>query len=192
VQVGLHALLVLTLSWLVAACAAAPPTHPQPVPDAGTSEPEPVGTIEPDPIPPAAPPSCPPQCIANTEVADTPRNRKVIEFCEAYRHAIERHDAGALLAFASPRYRDDVGTPDPSDDIGYDDLEQLFRERFSEVEAMHYEVRYRGIAARQGTLFVDLTYSASFKMSGQWRRHVADGVLELETVGDTFAIVSGM
>jgi hypothetical protein len=41
--------------------------------------------------------------IPNTDVEDSSENKKVISFCEQYRHAVEDKDVGTLLKLASPR-----------------------------------------------------------------------------------------
>ncbi len=47
--------------------------------------------------------------IPNTDVEDTGDNRKIVHFCEEYRHAVEDKNIGKLLALASPRYHEDGG-----------------------------------------------------------------------------------
>ena len=71
--------------------------------------------------------------IPNTDVPDTSENRDVIAFCERYRRAVESRDARALLAMASPRYFEDGGTPDGSDDYGLDGLQRLLTAWADEV-----------------------------------------------------------
>ena len=48
--------------------------------------------------------SCATHYIQNTDVADSDDNRKVIAFCEKYRHAVELKDVDALLKMASEKY----------------------------------------------------------------------------------------
>jgi hypothetical protein len=78
---------------------------------------------------------------------------------------------------------------------------------FSKTTAIRYEIFYRDISlGRSNQVFVDYTYSASYKvpvppstnsagMPGPtqvWRRRVADNRLELVRHGDSFRILSGM
>ena len=46
---------------------------------------------------------CSKSYIPNTDVEDTSENKKVISFCEKYRHAVEEKDVGGLLKLASPK-----------------------------------------------------------------------------------------
>ena len=79
--------------------------------------------------------SCSKQFIPNTDVEDSPYNRKIIEFCEEYRHAVERRSVGVLLKLADKRYYEDGGNVDPTDDLNYDDLKKYLMERFRHTQA---------------------------------------------------------
>jgi hypothetical protein len=141
--------------------------------------------------------SCSKQFIPNTDVEDSPYNRKIIEFCEEYRHAVERRSVGVLLKLADKRYYEDGGNVDPTDDLNYDTLKTYLMDRFRNTQAIRYEIRYRRVGrGRNDEIFVDYTYSASYKMitpdGDVWRRSVADNRLELSAKGDTFRILAGM
>lgn len=141
--------------------------------------------------------SCSQQLIPNTDVEDSDFNRKVIEFCEEYRHAVERRNVGVLLKLADKRYYEDGGNIDPTDDLDYDELKTYLIERFRRTKAIRYEIRYRRVGrGRNDEVFVDYTYSASYKMVTEdgdvWRRSVADNRLELTPEGDSFRILAGM
>ena len=83
--------------------------------------------------------------IPNTNVEDTSENRKVIEFCEVYRHAMEEKDVGKLLAMASPRYHDDAGTPSGDDDTDYDASRLCSRTASRRTTAIRYEIKYQEV-----------------------------------------------
>ncbi len=141
---------------------------------------------------------CTQQLIPNTDVADTPENRKVIEFCEEYRRAVETRKVGFLLSLAHPKYYEDGGNIDAADDIDYAGLKEFLRDRFSDARGIRYEIRYRRVQeSPRKTVLIDYTYSASYKILGNdgeelWRRQVADNRLELVPEKDTFLILSGM
>lgn len=140
---------------------------------------------------------CNAHTIPNTDVEDTDDNRRVISFCEEYRHAVEQRKVGLLLQLAHPSYYEDGGNVDATDDIDYAGLKDYLEERFRETKAIRYEIRYRRVGlGRKDVVFVDFTYSASYKIptpTGDiWRRTVADNRLELIPHGDAFKIVSGM
>ena len=110
---------------------------------------------------------CSKSFIPNTDVEDSSENKKVISFCEEYRHAVEEKDVRTLLSLASPRYFEDAGTPRGDDDYGYEGLQRLLSIWADEVRQVRYEVRYRRITAsrdRTDHVFVDFTYSASYTL----------------------------
>lgn len=135
--------------------------------------------------------------IPNTDVEDTEDNRKVIEFCEEYRKAIERKNIAFLLQLAHPAYYEDGGNYDAGDDIDRAGLEQYLRDRFRQTDAIRYEIRYRNVGkGRKNIILVEYTYSASYRIpthQGEaWRRKVADNRLELVPHKESFRILSGM
>lgn len=134
--------------------------------------------------------------IPNTDVDDTDDNRKIVAFCEVYRRAIERKDIATLLDLASPNYYEDGGNVDASDDIDYAGLREYLLERFEDANAIRYEIRYRRISSEEDYIFVDYTYSGSFRLPGQegdkWRSTVDENRLELVADDETFKIVAGM
>jgi hypothetical protein len=141
--------------------------------------------------------SCNKQYIPNTDVEETDSNREIIEFCEKYRHAVELRNVPRLLEMAHTSYYEDGGTIDASDDIDYAGLKQYLESEFRETRAIRYEIRYRNVSAgRKDIIFVDFTYSASYKVPTEhgdaWRRRVADNRLELIRSSGAFKIVSGM
>jgi hypothetical protein len=140
---------------------------------------------------------CTHQYIANTDVEDNDFNRKVIEYCEVYRHAVEQRNTARLLKMAHPSYYEDGGNVDASDDLDYAGLEKYLNEQFSQTRAIRYEIHYRQISdGRKDSVLVDYTYSASYKIptahGDVWRRRVADNRLQLTREGDGFRILSGM
>jgi hypothetical protein len=141
--------------------------------------------------------ACSREYIPNTDVDDTDFNRHVVEFCEDYRHAVERRNVGLLLKLANERYYEDGGTTDTDDDLDYAGLKEYLEGKFRDVKSIRYEVRYRNVSrGRNDEILVDYTYSASYKIptpkGDVWRRKVADNRLELVSQGETFRILSGM
>jgi hypothetical protein len=148
--------------------------------------------------------------IPNTQVEDSDFNRDVIAYCEDYRHAVERRNTALLLKMADAKYYEDGGTVDTSDDLDLSGLQEYLRKEFSKTSAIRYEIFYRDISiGRSNQVFVDYTYSASYKVpnltsapasrgteapapSEVWRRRVADNRLELVRNGSSFRILSGM
>lgn len=139
---------------------------------------------------------CATHYIPNTDVEDTDDNRKLIAFCEHYRHAVENKDVALLLKLAAPSYYEDGGNVDPTDDIDYAGLKAYLTSKFQDATAIRYEIRYRRIAKEGALIYVDYTYSASYRIPGQkgeeWRRKVEDNRLELVPYQDEYRIVAGM
>jgi len=135
--------------------------------------------------------------IPNTDVEDTDFNRQVVDFCEDYRHAVERRNVGMLLKLADVKYYEDGGSTDTSDDLDYAGLKAYLEGKFKDVKSIRYEVRYRDVSrGRNEEVFVDYTYSASYKIptpkGDVWRRRVADNRLELRPEGNGYKILAGM
>jgi hypothetical protein len=104
-----------------------------------------------------------------------------------------------LLQLADPRYYEDGGNADATDDLDYAGLRGYLEDKFKETRAIRYEIRYRRVGKGQREVInVDYTYTASFKIptptGPAWRRKVAENRLELVPVkqGDGFLILSGM
>ena len=140
--------------------------------------------------------------IPNTQVEDSDFNRQVVAYCEDYRHAVEHRNSELLLKMADPKYYEDGGTVDTSDDLDLDGLKQYLDAQFRKTTQIRYEIFYRDISFGRGNqVFVDYTYSASYKVplpdakkpdDAVWRRRVADNRLELVRDGEKFRILAGM
>jgi len=140
--------------------------------------------------------ACHEKVIPNTEIPDNDENRAIIAFCERYRHAVEDRNVGLLLSLASQRYFDNSGTTTADDDIDREGLERVLTERFKELKAMRYEIKYRNVFESVGVIYVEYTYNMAFqyKMGDKtkWSNRTADNRLELERVADGFLILTGM
>lgn len=140
---------------------------------------------------------CSKSYIPNTDVEDTSENKKVISFCEEYRHAVEDKDVGRLLKLASPRYFEDGGNTNPEDDIDYDGLKDYLTAQFVKTTTIRYEIRYRKVTfAENKKIFVEYSFSASYRIPGlkgeEWKHVIADNRLELVGEGEGFKILGGM
>lgn len=150
---------------------------------------------------------CAEHYIPNTDVEDTEDNRDIVAFCEQYRKAVERKDANAILKLVSPDYYEDGGNPDASDDMDYTQFKRwITGEGAAEDEeevslmdatAIRHEIRYRRVTLENERVFVDYTYSGSYRIpvgrADTWKRAVEDNRLELvkDELGE-YKIVAGM
>ncbi len=139
---------------------------------------------------------CTSHYIQNTDVEDSAENRKLISFCEKYRHAVEHKDTGILLKLASPTYYEDGGNVDAADDLDYAGLRAYLDSKFMDAAAIRYEIRYRRVVKEGDVFYVDYTFSASYRIPGikaeEWRHRVADNRLEIVPFQDDFRIIAGM
>lgn len=140
---------------------------------------------------------CAHEYLPNTDVEDNDFNRKVVEFCEDYRHAVERRNVGLLMKLADEKYYEDGATIDTGDDLDLAGLKLYLETKFRDVKSIRYEIRYRNVTlGRNSEIYVDYTYSASYQVPSPkgevWRRTVADNRLSLIPNGETFRILSGM
>jgi hypothetical protein len=141
--------------------------------------------------------ACSKTYIPNTDVEDTSDNRKVILFCEEYRHAVEDKNIGKLLSLASPRYHEDGGNTRGEDDVDYEGLKQYLAGVFMKTSGIRYEIKYRKVTFNENKyIYVDYTYAASYRLPGvkqeEWRHTVADNRLKIVPDGDGFKILEGM
>jgi hypothetical protein len=130
--------------------------------------------------------ACSTTYIPNTDVEDTSDNRKIVLFCEEYRHAVEDKNIGQILKMTSPRY-----------DMDYDAFKQYLTNQFMKTTSIRYEIRYRRVALTETKhVLVDYTYAASYKIPGvkgeEWKHTVADNRLDLVLDGESFKIIAGM
>ena len=140
---------------------------------------------------------CSREYLPNTDVEDSEFNRKIVEFCEDYRHAVERKNTSLLLKLAHEKYYEDGATIDTSDDLDLAGLKGYLESKFRDVKTIRYEIRYRNVSlGRNQEIYVDFTYSASYQVptakGDVWRRTVADNRLALVASGETYRILSGM
>lgn len=132
--------------------------------------------------------------IPNTDVTDTEPNRKVILFCEQYRHAVEEKNIAQLLKLASPNYHKRGAT---DDDVDYTTLKDFLTTTFQTTDAIRYEIRYRRVTFAENThVFVDYTFAGSYRIPGvrkeEWRHSVSDNRLDLVPEGEGYKIIAGM
>jgi hypothetical protein len=134
--------------------------------------------------------------IPFTRVIDTPQNREVLKAVEAYRLAIERKDAAALLTMASPDYFEDSGTPQAEDDYGYEGLKQVLARRLMQVEQIRYSLQYMKIDVKDKIAHVDVYIDASFQIHTaqgmKWDRKQEPHRMELVNDGKRWLFRRGM
>ena len=107
---------------------------------------------------------CGPKRIPGTEIPDTHDTRAIVATIDAYRQAAERRDPGAVLALVSPKYFDDAGTPDPSDDVDYDQLRGRLTNDYAKVVAVHLDISIRKIDVEDDHASAYVFYEERFRV----------------------------
>jgi hypothetical protein len=134
--------------------------------------------------------------IQYTRVIDTPQNREVLKVVEAYRLAMERKDAPALLLMASPDYFEDSGTPAADDDYGYEGLKQVLARRLTQVDQLRYSLQYMKIEVKDKIAYVDVYIDGSYQMhtaqGTKWERKQEPHRMELIYDGKRWLFRRGM
>jgi hypothetical protein len=88
---------------------------------------------------------CAARRIPGTEIPDNSDTRAIVAIIDSYRRAAERRDSGAVLALVSQKYFDDAGTPDPSDDIDYQQLQKRISGDFKSLAALRLDIGVKSI-----------------------------------------------
>lgn len=97
--------------------------------------------------------------IPLTNIDDTPENREILALVEEYHKAVERRDAEALLAMVSPRFYEDNGNSDRSDDYDYDGLKETLAQDFDRTKAMQIELRIDDIKVEDDSAYAEVYYT---------------------------------
>jgi hypothetical protein len=108
--------------------------------------------------------ACTPHRIPGTSVLDTPDNRAIFATIEAYRQAMERLDAAAVMALVAPEYFDDAGTPDPSDDVDRARLAKTLPEDLAKLEAIRIGMTVRRVDTEDDHATAEVLYDGWFRV----------------------------
>lgn len=130
--------------------------------------------------------------IPGTNIVDTGSNRAILAVCEKYREATLRQDPSTILRVVSPRYHDDNGTPNPSDDIDLSELERLLQRTLTGTLLKRYEVRYLRIVRADDLIHVDLEFSAAYEIDGRVHERRGSNRITLEDTGGQYLILRGL
>ena len=142
--------------------------------------------------------------IPGTEIPDSDANRAVIGAIERYRIAFVRKDPAGVLASAHPTYYDTAGTDDPVDDITYEELGPILRNRMAQLESVRFTIDYLDVHVHQDRALVKVWVDASFRllpvdtaqpqsrMDSRFARVQDHNMFELVREGDSWLISAGM
>jgi hypothetical protein len=120
--------------------------------------------------------ACVPRLLPNSDIRDTPDTRAIATLLETYRQAMEALDAKAVLALVSPRYLDNSGTPDPSDDVDRAGLATRLEE-LSKVSGFRLQLTLRRVDVKGDQAEAEVYFDQWYKVAtnnGPVPRHDAD------------------
>jgi ketosteroid isomerase-like protein len=103
--------------------------------------------------------------IPNTEIRDTTDNRAIISAVDAYRKAFDTRNVDGVMMLVSPRYYDDGGTIDASDDVDYKALPVVLQDTFQRIKDVRLEFGITNIEIVGDKAMVDLFYDAKYRVT---------------------------
>jgi hypothetical protein len=129
--------------------------------------------------------ACTPSYIAGTKIEDTRDNRSVLEVIGAYKQAVEARNVEGVVALCSPKYYEDNGNGDPTDDYGFSDLRtRVLPETFLRLAEVRLEIEVKEIRVDKKRALADLRFVYQAKMalpSGEkWHADTELNRVELE------------
>ncbi len=139
---------------------------------------------------------CSPPHIPGTDIKSTPDSRAVYDVVQAYRQAMEKRDAAAVLALVAPTYFDTAGTADPSDDLDRAKLEASLPQDLARAEGVKVDFTIRKIDVQgdqaQAELFYDSYYRVQTPSGAIPRRDSDVHRMKLQRIEGAWKIVSGL
>jgi ketosteroid isomerase-like protein len=140
--------------------------------------------------------ACSPHRIPGTEVRDSPENRAVYDVVQAYRQAMEKRDAAAVLALVAPDFFDTAGTPEPDDDLDRARLQQALPQDLAKADSVRLEFTIRKIGVlgdkAEAELFYDQYYRVQTPGGAIPRRDSDVHRMKLVKVEGAWKIQSGL
>ena len=109
--------------------------------------------------------ACGTRRIPGTDIQDNADTRGIVAVIDQYRAASERRDAAAVLALVSKKYFDDAGTPDPSDDLDYDQLKRRIGDDFSKLTALRLDIAVRQIDVKDDRAQALVYYDEHYRIA---------------------------
>ncbi len=136
--------------------------------------------------------------LPGTSIPATEENEAILETIDTYRQKVATRDVEGLLLLASQNYFEDGGTPEASDDYGYDGLRQILTNRLGRVSSIRYDIQYRNLRVKGNRAEVDAYLNGAFELVsdvGERYRRINDMhrfVLERRDGSSPWRFVSGM
>ena len=103
--------------------------------------------------------------ISGTDIADNSDTRGVIDTIEHYRNAAERRDAPGVLSLVSEKYFDDAGTPDPADDMDFEQLKRDLPEDYKRLVSLRLDLTIKKINVEGDNATAELFFDNHYRMN---------------------------
>jgi len=97
--------------------------------------------------------------IPNTNIADTDENRAILSVVDNYAQAMESLDSDAVLNLVSPRYYEDNGNSDKSDDYDFVELKDKLSKDFKRTKKIQLELRVDEIVVEDQKAYAYIYYT---------------------------------
>lgn len=139
---------------------------------------------------------CAPRRLPGTEIPDNDETRAILTIVETYRQAMERREAGAVLALVAPEYFDGGGTPEPADDLDRVGLEQQLPQDLARMEGLRLDMKVRDIQVEGDRARAEFSFDAYYRVKAPGgmvpRRDTDVHQMTLRRAGDGWLITSGL
>jgi ketosteroid isomerase-like protein len=96
--------------------------------------------------------------IPNTNIPDTKENRAILNVVDNYAQAMESLDSDAVLNLVSPRYFEDNGNTDKSDDYDFNELKDKLSQDFKRTKKILLELRVDEIVVEKERAYAYIYY----------------------------------
>jgi hypothetical protein len=140
--------------------------------------------------------ACGPRLLPGTSIKETSDTRGVYDALLAYRTAMEKRDASAVLALVAADYFDNAGTIDPADDVNRAVLEQRLPADLDKLESLKLDLTVRKIEVQSDHAEVEVFYEGFYRVktpSGLVARRDADvHRMKLSKVDGQWKFTSGL
>jgi hypothetical protein len=102
--------------------------------------------------------------IPGTEIPDTEVNRSVVSAVERFRVSMVMRDAAGIMAATHESYYDTAGTDDPGDDVSFEELGPILRQRMAQLQSVRFTIDYLEVSVDKDRAVVRVWIDASFRM----------------------------
>jgi hypothetical protein len=109
--------------------------------------------------------ACSPRRMPGTDILDTRDTRLIIATIEQYRQAAERRDSDTVLGLVSPAYFDDAGTPDPSDDLDFRQLERALPEHYRQLASVKLGIGVKAVDVEGDRATANVFYDGYYRIA---------------------------